>query len=45
MALAYGKTPHSYQDPDVQAVIRCLTRLGLTMRPGAYKVDTFPLLK
>ncbi|THV05169.1 cytochrome P450 [Dendrothele bispora CBS 962.96] len=45
MALAYGKVPQSYEDPEVQAVNRCLTRLGFTMRPGAWKVDTYPFLK
>ncbi|KAF5357347.1 hypothetical protein D9758_005923 [Tetrapyrgos nigripes] len=45
MALAYGKIPESYEDPEVQAVNRCLTRLGLTMRPGAWKVDTYPFLR
>ncbi|KAJ3769963.1 cytochrome P450 [Lentinula raphanica] len=45
MALAYGKVPHSFEDPDVQAVNRCLTRLGYAMRPGAWKVDVLPLLK
>ncbi|KAK7047097.1 hypothetical protein VNI00_006761 [Paramarasmius palmivorus] len=45
MALAYGKIPKSYEDPEVQAVNRCLTLLGLTMRPGAWKVDVFPFLK
>ncbi|KAK0497939.1 cytochrome P450 [Armillaria luteobubalina] len=45
MALAYGKVPPSYEDPEVQSVNRCLTRLGLTMRAGAWRVDIFPLLK
>ncbi|KAJ3934183.1 MAG: cytochrome P450 [Lentinula lateritia] len=45
MALAYGKVPHSYEDPEVQAVNRCLTRLGYAMRPGAWKVDVLPFLK
>ncbi|KAK0201132.1 cytochrome P450 [Desarmillaria ectypa] len=45
MALAYGKVPPSYEDPEVQSVNRCLTRLGLTMRTGAWKVDILPLLK
>ena len=45
MALAYGKIPDSYEDPEVQAVNRCLTRLGYTMRPNAWKVDTFPFLR
>ncbi|KAJ3991791.1 cytochrome P450 [Lentinula boryana] len=45
MALAYGKVPHSFEDPEVQAVNRCLTRLGYAMRPGAWKVDVVPFLK
>lgn len=45
MALAYGTVPESYQDPDVQAVIRCLTRLGNTLRPGIWKVDVYPWLR
>jgi cytochrome P450 len=45
MSLAYGKTPSSTSDPIVQSVQRCLTLLGYTMRPGAWKVDTFPILK
>ncbi|KAK0478957.1 cytochrome P450, partial [Armillaria novae-zelandiae] len=45
MALAYGKVPPSYEDPEVQSVNRCLTRLGLTMRAGAWRVDIFPLLE
>uniref|UniRef100_A0A0W0F7D6 Putative cytochrome P450 n=1 Tax=Moniliophthora roreri TaxID=221103 RepID=A0A0W0F7D6_MONRR len=45
MALAYGKIPKSYEDPEVQAVNRCLTRLGFTMRPGAWKVDVYPFLR
>ncbi|KIK53850.1 hypothetical protein GYMLUDRAFT_49144 [Collybiopsis luxurians FD-317 M1] len=45
MALAYGKVPKSYEDPEVQAVNRCLTRLGFAMRPGAWKVDVLPFLK
>ncbi|KAF5389652.1 hypothetical protein D9757_004118 [Collybiopsis confluens] len=45
MALAYGKISISYDDPDVQTVNRCLTRLGYAMRQGAWKVDVFPFLK
>ncbi|KAL0948574.1 hypothetical protein HGRIS_011133 [Hohenbuehelia grisea] len=45
MALAYGKDPESYHDPEVQAVNRCLTRLGLNMRPGLWKVDVYPWLR
>ncbi|KAJ7579273.1 cytochrome P450 [Mycena floridula] len=45
MALAYGKIPESFQDPVVQAVNECLTRLGLTMRPGAWLVDNIPILR
>ncbi|KAF8922451.1 cytochrome P450 [Mucidula mucida] len=45
MALTYGKVPESFEDPEVQSVNRCLTRLGLAMRPGAWKVDVFPFLR
>ena len=45
MALAYGKNPKSYEDPDILAVNRCLTRLGNTLRPGVWKVDVFPFLR
>lgn len=45
MSLAYGKTVHSYEAPEVQGVNRCLTRMGLAMRPGAWKVDIFPFLR
>lgn len=45
MALAYGKHPKSYNDPDVIAVNRCLTRLGNNLRPGLWRVDVYPFLK
>ncbi|KAF9058911.1 cytochrome P450 [Rhodocollybia butyracea] len=45
MSLAYGKVPQRYEDPDIQAVNRCLSRIGHAMRPGAWKVDVVPLLK
>lgn len=46
MSITYGKiTPTAYSDLEVVAVNRCLTRLGRTLRPGAYLVDTYPILK
>ncbi|KIJ99162.1 hypothetical protein K443DRAFT_680159 [Laccaria amethystina LaAM-08-1] len=45
MNLAYGKNPKSYDDPDVIAVNRCLTRLGVTLCPGTWKVDIYPFLR
>ena len=45
MALAYGKNPKSYADPEVVAVNRCLTRLGETLRPGVWKVEAYPFLR
>jgi hypothetical protein len=45
MAVAYGKNPKSYEDPDILAVNRCLARLGNALRPGVWKVDVFPFLR
>jgi len=45
MALAYGKVPNAYDDPDVLAVNRCLTRLGVNVRPGLWRVDVYPILR
>ncbi|KDR69933.1 hypothetical protein GALMADRAFT_255243 [Galerina marginata CBS 339.88] len=45
MALAYGKNPKTYDDPDIQAVNRCLTRLGNNLRPGLWKVEAYPFLR
>jgi len=45
MALAYGKNPKSYEDPEILAVNRCLARLGSALRPGVWKVDVFPFLR
>jgi hypothetical protein len=45
MALAYGKIPKSYFDPTVQAVNRCLARLGNNLRPGIWRVDNWPFLR
>jgi len=35
----------SSDDPVVKAVIRCLTRLGNAIRPGFWKVDTYPFFR
>ncbi|KAL0948576.1 hypothetical protein HGRIS_011135 [Hohenbuehelia grisea] len=45
MSLAYGKDPKSFYDPEVQDVNRCVTRVGMNMRPGLWKVDIYPFLK
>jgi cytochrome P450 len=45
MSLAYGKAPKAYEDPEIQAVNRCLTLLGITLRPGVWKVDIYPFLR
>ncbi|KAF8060686.1 cytochrome P450 [Lyophyllum atratum] len=45
MAIAYGKSPGAHDDPDVIAVNRCLVRLGITLRPGVWKVDVYPFLR
>ena len=46
MALTYGKTtPTAYSDPEVVAVNLCSSRFGEAMRPGAYLVDTYPILR
>jgi hypothetical protein len=45
MALAYGRETKSSDDPVVKAVIRCLTRLGNAVRPGHWRVDTYPFLR
>ena len=45
MSIGYGKESKSYHDPDIQAVNRCLTRLGNTLRPGVWKVDAYPFLR
>ena len=45
MALAYGKPTGGYDDPNVVAVIRCLGRLGVAIRPGVWKVDFYPWLR
>ncbi|KAF9045693.1 cytochrome P450 [Hymenopellis radicata] len=46
LSLTYGKTmPTSANDPDVIAIGRALQRVGMAVRPGAYKVDQYPLLR
>ncbi|KAL5527311.1 hypothetical protein ACEPAG_6102 [Sanghuangporus baumii] len=46
MTMTYGKqTPTSYSDPEVQAVNKCLFRLGKAMIPGAYLVDAYPIMR
>jgi hypothetical protein len=45
MSLAYGRHNTSFDDPVVQAVFRCLRRLGINLGPGLWKVDTYPFMK
>ena len=42
ISIGYGKESKPYQDPDIRAVNRCLTRLGNTLWPGVWKVDMYP---
>ncbi|KAG1724553.1 cytochrome P450 [Suillus lakei] len=46
MSFTYGKTtPTSYTDPEVVAVNKSLANFGRAVRPGAYLVDTYPILR
>ncbi|KAG1792731.1 cytochrome P450 [Suillus plorans] len=46
MSFTYGKiTPTSYTDPEVVSINRFSTRLGQAIKPGAYLVDTYPILR
>jgi len=45
MLLAYGVFPNGPNDPDIEAVNDCLYMLGITMRPGAWLVDYWPILQ
>ncbi|KAG2140708.1 cytochrome P450 [Suillus cothurnatus] len=46
MSFTYGKTtPTSYTDPEVVAVNKSLAHFGRAMKPGAYLVDTYPILR
>ena len=44
--IAYGRTEKvSYADPDIQLVNQCGDRLGQTLRPGSFKVESLPWLQ
>ncbi|KAG1855978.1 cytochrome P450 [Suillus subluteus] len=46
MSFTYGKTtPTSYSDPEVVAINKSLERFGQAMKPGAYLVDAYPILR
>ncbi|THH11537.1 hypothetical protein EW145_g596 [Phellinidium pouzarii] len=46
LTLTYGKTtPTSYSDLEVQEINKCLARLSKAMLPGAFLVDTYPILR
>lgn len=46
MSFTYGKTtPTSYTDPEIVTVNKCIGRFGRAVRPGAYLVDTYPILR
>ena len=46
MTMTYGKsTPTSYSDYEVIQVNKVLRRFGMTMLPGAWLVDTYPILR
>ncbi|OCH89087.1 cytochrome P450 [Obba rivulosa] len=46
LEVTYGKTtPTYYTDQEVVDVNACLERLGNALRPGAYLIDTFPILR
>ncbi|KAG7439842.1 cytochrome P450 [Guyanagaster necrorhizus] len=46
MTLTYGKTtPTSYTDPEIQLINRNTVQVARSMRPGAYLVDSFPILR
>lgn len=44
--MTYGKlTPTSYSDREIIQLSKCLRRLGITSRPGACLVDSYPVLR
>lgn len=44
--LGYGRQDKArYSDPDIQKIIVGADRLGQVLRPGAWKIDSFPWLK
>ncbi|KAJ6534454.1 cytochrome P450 [Mycena vulgaris] len=45
LTTTYGKMATSYQDPLIGAINRCLMVLNLVMRPGVWRVDSFPFLR
>ncbi|KAG1869668.1 cytochrome P450 [Suillus tomentosus] len=46
MSITYGKiTPTSYTDPAVVDMNRFSARLGQAVKPGAYLVDAYPILR
>jgi hypothetical protein len=46
MTMTYGKsTPTSYTDYEVIQISKGLRRLGTTMLPGAWLVDSYPILR
>ncbi|PBK86254.1 cytochrome P450 [Armillaria gallica] len=46
MTLTYGKTtPTSHTDPEIQLINQSALQVGRSMRPGAYLVDSFPILR
>ncbi|KAG1727108.1 cytochrome P450 [Suillus lakei] len=46
MKVAYGKnTPTSATDPEIRSVRQRFEKLHITLRPGAYLVDSIPWLK
>jgi hypothetical protein len=46
MSFTYGKTtPTSYKDPEIIAINQSLARFGRAVKPGAYLVDTYPILR
>ena len=46
LAITYGKdTPTAYTDPEVVSINRCFGRVMRAVRPGAYLVDAYPILK
>ncbi|KAG1731334.1 cytochrome P450 [Suillus paluster] len=46
MSFTYGKTtPTAYSDPEIVTLNKYLARFGRAIRPGAYLVDTYPILR
>lgn len=46
ITLTYGKqTPSTYSDPEVKKINKAARNLGEAIRPGAYLVDAFPILR